>query len=69
MDVHHDNIKVGDIIFLKGGNNIPVDGIVVHSSGLLISEAAMTGESDALQKETLEYCVQKKKENDIKLER
>jgi Ca2+ transporting ATPase len=68
-DVHYDNIKVGDILFLKGGNAIPVDGIVVHSSGLTISEAAMTGESDSLQKETLEYCLQKKKENDSMIER
>ena len=47
--------------------NIPVDGIIVKSSGLKVSEAAMTGESDELPKDTYEHCIEKKRENEQKL--
>ena len=36
--------------------NIPVDGIIIKASGVLCSEAAMTGESDEMKKETLDMC-------------
>lgn len=36
--------------------NIPVDGIIIHGSGVSVNESAMTGESDELKKESLENC-------------
>lgn len=36
---------------------IPVDGIIIRASGVLANESAMTGESDEVRKETLEYCL------------
>lgn len=53
---HVDEIHVGDIMFLEGGLVVPVDGVLIQSNELMISEAAMTGESDALKKEKLEIC-------------
>ena len=44
--------------------NIPVDGVVLHSSGVQCNEAAMTGESDELKKDTLENCLLRKEEKD-----
>ena len=44
--------------------NIPVDGVVLHSSGVMTNEAAMTGESDELKKDTLENCLNRKEEKD-----
>ena len=44
--------------------NIPVDGIVLHSSGIQCNEAAMTGESDELKKDTFENCLLRKEEKD-----
>lgn len=41
---------------------MPVDGIVLHGSGIQVSEAAMTGESDEMHKDSLEKCILKKKE-------
>lgn len=32
--IHHNNIQVGDILKIKAGMNIPVDGIVLRSSGV-----------------------------------
>ena len=42
--------------------NIPVDGVVVMASGVEADEAAMTGESDHLPKDTLERCELRKQE-------
>jgi Ca2+ transporting ATPase len=60
--LHFDNILVGDIIKIKSGMNIPVDGIVLHASGLTCNESAMTGETDELKKDTLEGCLHKQEE-------
>ena len=46
--MHKDNIKVGDIIKIKNGMDIPVDGICVEASGVLADESSLTGESDHL---------------------
>ena len=56
-EVHRNNIKVGDIIKVVNGMNIPVDGVVLQGSGIMADESAMTGESDHLAKETLEKCL------------
>lgn len=55
--VRHNDLKVGEIIKIKAGMDIPVDGIVLHQSGLLVTEAAMTGEPDELKKDTLDACL------------
>lgn len=57
--MHKENIKVGDIIKIKNGMDIPVDGICVEASGVLADESSLTGESDHLQKETIAKCVKR----------
>lgn len=42
--------------------DVPVDGIVLTSSGVLANESAMTGESDELKKEAFEFCMAKRRE-------
>ena len=42
------------MIKIKAGMNIPVDGILIQGSGVTVSDAAMTGESDELKKEVME---------------
>ena len=44
--------------------NIPVDGIVIQGSGIVTNEAAMTGESDELLKDSHENCRIRKLEVD-----
>jgi len=48
---------VGEIIKIFNGINIPVDGIVIQGIGIMCDEAAMTGESDHLPKESMEKCL------------
>ena len=55
--MHKENIKVGDIIKIKNGMDIPVDGIVLQASGVLADESSLTGESDHLPKETMDKCL------------
>lgn len=64
LDLHHNNILVGDIIKVKSGQNIPVDGVLIDASGVTCNEAAMTGESDDLKKESIESCMLRKHEKE-----
>jgi Ca2+-transporting ATPase/Ca2+ transporting ATPase len=34
----------------------PVDGLILNATQLSVDEAAMTGESDEMKKETLYFC-------------
>lgn len=62
--MHKDNIKVGDIIKIKNGMDIPVDGIVLEASGVLADESALTGESDHLPKEIVDKCTMRQNEHE-----
>lgn len=62
IEISFNDIKVGEICKIKNGMDIPVDGLVVHASGVSISEAAMTGESDEMKKDTVDKCVLKRDE-------
>lgn len=46
-----DQIVVDDVLSLKLGNQIPVDGIVLSAQGLEIDESQLTGESEPVRKE------------------
>lgn len=58
--VHRNYIKVGDIIMIKNGMNIPVDGVVLEGIGVMSDESAMTGESDHLPKESMSKCLERR---------
>lgn len=49
VSVPVENIAVGDILSVKAGAKIPVDGIVIEGTGLL-DESALTGESMPISK-------------------
>ena len=44
--------------------NLPVDGIIIESSGVQCNESALTGEPDELKKESMESCKLKQEEKD-----
>lgn len=62
ITIHRNDIKVGDIIKIRGGMNVPVDGIVIVGTQIMADESAMTGESDHLPKDTFEACIAKQEE-------
>lgn len=45
---------VGEVIKIVNGMNVPVDGLVLTASGLMLDESAMTGESEHLPKESFD---------------
>lgn len=59
MVVHRNELKVGDIIAIQNGMNIPVDGVCIEAVGVTADESAMTGESFHLPKETYMKCKQR----------
>jgi len=61
--IHVNYLHVGDIVHLKVGDVVPVDGLLIQSNQLTTNEAAMTGESDERRKETLEICLERLAEN------
>ena len=42
-----DDLVVGDIIYVKGGDKVPADIRVVESSGMKVDNSSLTGESEA----------------------
>jgi cation-transporting P-type ATPase E len=50
-------IVVDDLIELRAGDQLAVDGVVVSSSGLEIDESLLTGESDPVAKDTDDPCL------------
>ena len=51
------DIVVDDLIELRPGDQLAVDGVVVSSSGLEIDESLLTGESDPVVKEIEDQCL------------
>ena len=60
--LEHD-LLVGDLVKIDYGNIIPADGIVLSANDLKIDESALTGESDLLEKDCLEKCVEIRNKN------
>ena len=48
---------MGDLLCLEEGMEVPADGIIIEANELTTDEAAMTGESDHLPKESMEKCL------------
>lgn len=54
---HPEELLVGDLMEVTAGMAVPADGVLISSSQVEVTEAAMTGESDALKKASLAYCL------------
>lgn len=48
--IKSEDVVVGDIVILEAGDAIPADGRIIESASLKIEEAALTGESVAVDK-------------------
>jgi Ca2+-transporting ATPase len=51
-----DELVVGDIIILQGGDMIPADSIVIDNNEVMSSESSLTGEPEDLRKSKLKDC-------------
>lgn len=64
-ETHHNDLHCGDIIFVEYGMAIPVDGICFSASQLNCNEAAMTGESEEVKKDSIKKCEAYQREKEI----
>lgn len=48
-------LTIGDIVILEAGDRIPADGFFVESSGIVVDESLLTGESVGVNKEAKKY--------------
>ncbi|KAG5459865.1 MAG: E1-E2 ATPase-domain-containing protein, partial [Olpidium bornovanus] len=53
-DIPVQEILVGDVVLLKDGDIVPVDGLVIESHNGKCDESSATGESDAIKKKRFE---------------
>lgn len=54
------DIQVGDVVFLKQGMEIPGDGILIGGFSIKLDESSMTGETKAMNKESVNKCLERK---------
>lgn len=52
VELPSSEIVPGDLILLEAGNNVPADARLVETNALKINEASLTGESNAIDKQT-----------------
>ena len=57
--LHEDEIYVGDIIKIDLGMILPADGYLIEGNDIKIEEASLTGESDLIEKDSLEHCLKR----------
>ena len=50
VEVRHDEIVLGDLLWLKGGDQVPADARIVRTWGLELDESMLTGESRTVRK-------------------
>lgn len=67
-EIKDEDILVGDVLKLNYGNIIPADGIVISSNEMKVDESALTGESDNIEKERIEKCIDIREREKIKKE-
>jgi P-type E1-E2 ATPase len=46
-----DDLVLGDVVELRAGDQVPIDGELIAATGLEVDESALTGEADALTKQ------------------
>jgi len=59
-DFISDDLLVGDLIMVNYGDIMPADLFLVEGNGIKMDESALTGESDAMKKESYEKCAELK---------
>lgn len=60
MEIHQDEVLVGDVVNVNEGMEVPADAILLEANEITTDESAMTGETDPLHKNTFQYCLKKK---------
>ena len=60
VDLKAEDLLVGDIILISGGETMPADCLLLEGNGIKIDESSLTGESKLVSKEVYEDCAENK---------
>lgn len=60
IETHPSHLVVGDVVQIHGGDEIPGDALLLKGNSVMCDEAAMTGESDVLHKESIDACIDRR---------
>ena len=60
VEIHPSFLVVGDIVEVRGGDEIPGDALLLKGNSVMCDEAAMTGESDVLHKDIFSGCIDRR---------
>ena len=63
INLSSDDLLVGDLIHIMIGDIMPADLLLVDGNGIKMDESSLTGESENLNKEIYEKCIEKKNKN------
>jgi cation-transporting P-type ATPase E len=50
MEIKHEDIVLGDLLWIRSGEQVPADATIVHAWGLELDESMLTGESRTVRK-------------------
>ena len=50
-------LTIGDIVIVEAGDRIPADGFFIQSSGIVVDESLLTGESVGVNKDAKQYKI------------
>lgn len=53
-------LTIGDVVILEAGDRIPADGFFIESSGIVVDESLLTGESVGVNKDSNQYKISSK---------
>ncbi|CAD8143054.1 unnamed protein product [Paramecium octaurelia] len=62
IQIHEEQVLVGDICKLIEGMEIPADGVLLEASDVKVDESSMTGETHSITKGTINQCQMQKQE-------
>lgn len=46
ISINARDLVIGDVVFMKGGDKVPADVRIIHSSGFMVDNSSITGESE-----------------------
>lgn len=50
VEIRHEDIVLGDLLWIRSGEQVPADATIVHAWGLELDESMLTGESRTVKK-------------------